>query len=107
MANSKKAGKTPTHPGTSAGRLMPVLLIAGGILLVAVAYFVIRANNQPRSDFVPQVTGSPAISVEPAQIDMGDVTLGTQVRADFVVKNLGDQPLKFSKAPYIEIVEGC
>jgi hypothetical protein len=107
MAQSKKASNKPTQTGSSSGKLLPILLIAGGILLVVVAYFVIRANNQPRSDFVPQVTGAPAISVEPAQIDMGEVALGTPVRADFVIKNMGDQPLKFSKAPYIEIVEGC
>jgi len=86
---------------------MPMLVIAGGILLVATAYFAIRSSNQPQSDFIPQVTGAPAISVQPEQIDMGDVALGTTVQADFVIHNLGDKPLKFTEAPYIEIVEGC
>lgn len=107
MAHSKNTGKKPTSSGSNASRLMPVLIIAGGILLAAAAYFAFRSSNQPQSDFVPQVTGAPAISVEPAQIDMGDVALGTPVRADFVVKNLGDKPLEFSETPYIELVEGC
>ena len=107
MANSKKASKKTARTGSNTGRLIPVLVIAGGILLVAAAYFAIRSSNGPQSDFVPQVTGAPAISVQPEQIDMGDVALGTPVRADFVIKNLGDKPLKFSETPYIELVEGC
>mgnify|MGYP003524562114 CR=1 FL=1 len=107
MANTKKTGKKTTQSESKTSRLMPVLLVAGGILLLAVAYFAIRLSREPQSDFVPQVSGAPAISVEPAQIDMGDVTLGTPVKAEFVIKNLGDKPLKFSDTPYIEIVEGC
>ena len=107
MANSKKAGKKTTRTGSTTGRLTPVLVIAGGILLLAAAYFAIRSSNQPQTDFVPLVTGAPAISVQPEQIDMGEVALGTPVRADFVIMNLGDKPLKFSEEPYIELVEGC
>ena len=107
MANSKKASKKTAQAGSSTSRLLPVLVLAGGILLVAAAYFAIRSSNQPQTDFVPQVTGAPAISVQPEQIDMGEVALGTPVRADFVVQNLGDEPLEFSEAPYIELVEGC
>ena len=107
MANNKKASKKTAQAGFSTSRLLPLLVLAGGILLVAAAYFAIRSSNQPQTDFVPQVTGAPAISVQPEQIDMGDVALGTPVRADFVIKNLGDKPLKFSETPYIELVEGC
>ena len=107
MANTKKAGQKQPQAASGAGRLLPALLVAGGILLVVAAVFFIRSNNRPQTDFVPQVSGAPAISVEPAQIDMGNVALGTPVRADFVITNLGDKPLKFNEAPYIELVEGC
>ena len=107
MANSKKTGKQQAQTTNGLGRAWPVLLIAGGVLLVVLAVFFLRSNDEPQTDFVPQVSGAPAISIEPAQIDMGAVQLGTPVRADFVVKNLGDKPLKFSEDPYIELVEGC
>jgi hypothetical protein len=101
---------------SQANRIWPVALIAGGILLVALAYFALREKNQPtpppvlggaQSDFQPQVTGAPAISVEPQQIDMGEVKLGTSVQASFKVTNTGDKALKFTESPYIELVEGC
>jgi hypothetical protein len=103
MTERKKSGKKPASPG----KQWPLLIVAGGILLVAVAAFVLWAGNRPEPNFTPQVSGAPAISVEPTQIDMGDVKLGTPVKADFLVKNLGDQPLKFTEDPYIELVEGC
>jgi HYDIN/CFA65/VesB-like, Ig-like domain len=107
---NKKTGKSKTS------RIWPVALIAGGILLVALAYFALRDKNQPtpprvlggaKSDFQPQVTGAPAISVEPQQIDLGEVKLGTPVQASFIVTNIGDKALKFIEAPYIELIEGC
>ena len=105
MANkNKKPGKSQAnrmYSPAGSWRGWPVALIAGGILLVALAYFAFRDKNQP------QVTGAPAISVEPRQIDMGEVKLGTPVQASFKVTNTGDQALKFTKDPYIELVEGC
>ena len=110
MSARKKTGKSqPNRMYSPAGswRGWPVVLIAGGILLVALAYFALRDDSQPQSDVQPQVTGAPAISVEPQRIDMGEVKLGTPVKASFVVTNIGDQALKFTEAPYIELVEGC
>ncbi len=33
--------------------------------------------------------------------------LGQTVEVSFQVSNAGDQPLRFSQAPYIEVLEGC
>ena len=103
MTDRNKSRNKPA----SNSKQWPLLIVAGGILLVVVAAVVVWAGNQSEPSFTPQVKGAPAISVEPAQIDMGAVKLGTPVKADFLVKNLGDEPLKFTEDPYIELVEGC
>ena len=33
--------------------------------------------------------------------------LGKTVQVDFKLTNVGDQPLTFTEAPYVEVVEGC
>ncbi len=41
------------------------------------------------------------------QVDLGNVQLGQTVKVSFLVTNVGDQPLRFSDKPYVEVVEGC
>jgi hypothetical protein len=54
-----------------------------------------------------EVKGSPSLKVDQEKIDLGDVKLGKTVEVTFMLTNVGDQPLRFSKAPYIEVAEGC
>jgi hypothetical protein len=54
-----------------------------------------------------EVQGAPKLKLDQPKIDLGDVKLGQTVSASFTVSNVGDQPLKFSEAPYIEVIEGC
>jgi hypothetical protein len=56
---------------------------------------------------VPQVNGQPARQVDKEKVDFGDVKLGQTVEAKFAVTNVGDQPLRFTAKPYIEVIEGC
>jgi hypothetical protein len=78
-----------------------LLLVLGGVLLVVAAllYFANRGGGD--------VSGTPVISVEPASIDYGDQTFGTNLTFDFEVTNKGDGTLRFQEKPYIEILEGC
>jgi hypothetical protein len=81
-------------------------LIAAGVAIIA--FVVIQAassNSTPPP--VPLVTGGPALQVDKEKVDFGDVTLGQTVEAKFEVTNVGDQPLRFTKKPYVEVIEGC
>ncbi len=82
------------------------LIIVAGVALVVVA-LISTSGSQPASTVTPQVNGAPALQVDKEKVDFGDVKLGQTVEAKFEVANVGDQPLLFQEAPYIEVVEGC
>lgn len=107
MASKSSRRKPQNKKGASTNYFWPIVLIGGGILLVALAYFALRDRDQPVIESQPQEGGAPSITVEPSVIEMGDIKLGTPVQAAFTVTNAGDQPLLFSEDPYIELVEGC
>ncbi len=92
-----------------ASRRPPWLWLAVGsalLLLVAGLAFV-WSSDQTDPNFVPEVTGSPRLSVESEVIDEGDVKLNKTIRTTFRLKNVGDQPLKILGEPAVELVEGC
>lgn len=80
------------------------MALAGAAILIIAALFALQ--NKPAS-FTPEVTGSPSLKADKKKVDLGDVKLGQTVQVSFEISNVGDQPLKFSKAPYIEVKEGC
>jgi hypothetical protein len=43
----------------------------------------------------------------PAETDFSDVKLGLTRSISLTVTNVGDEPLQFSEAPYIEVLEEC
>ncbi len=86
--------------------LMPLWLSLAGLVLLLIAGFAIWGNNAQTKANV-EVKGAPRLKVEKEKIDHGDLKLGNQVRDDIRVTNIGDQPLRFTEAPYIEVLEGC
>ncbi len=81
-------------------------VIAAGVALIALVVIqAVTSNSTPPP--APLVTGGPALQVDKENIDFGNVTLGQTVEAKFEVTNVGDQPLRFTKKPYIEVIEGC
>lgn len=82
-----------------------ILLIGGGLVLIIVAVTVL--NKPPQSKAAIEVTGSPSLKVDKEKVDLGNVKLGQTVEVSFQLMNVGDQTLRFSKAPYVEVLEGC
>ena len=80
------------------------MALAGAAILLIAAFFAFQ--KKPTS-FTPEVTGSPSLKADKEKVDLGDVKLGQTVEVSFEIINVGDQPLIFSKAPYIEVKEGC
>jgi len=76
-----------------------------GSLLVLLAAVSLLGGG--RGGAAIEVTGQPRLKVDNDAIDFGDVRLGRTVEATFVLTNVGDQPLRLTQAPYIEVVEGC
>ncbi|MHB0924037.1 MAG: hypothetical protein ACYC3H_08750 [Bellilinea sp.] len=85
----------------------PLWLIISGLALVAVAVVVLLSSGGNKKADI-EVTGAPKLKVEQEVYDYGDVKLGgVPIRTVVKVTNVGDQPLKFKEAPYIEVLEGC
>ena len=80
------------------------MALAGAAILIVVVVFAFQ--KKPTS-FTPEVTGGPSLKADKEKVDLGDVKLGQTVEVSFEIRNVGDQSLKFSKAPYIEVKEGC
>lgn len=81
-------------------RQMPLLVILGGVLILAIALFFLL--NQPSI-----AGGAPKLVADPQEINFGDVKLGQPVLASFTLTNTGTATLRFSQEPYIEVREGC
>ena len=86
----------------------PLLLVLAGIVLIAGAFFAVWRSGQSSGPQVSvEVNGSPSLKVDQDKVDLGDVPLGKTVSVSFELSNTGDQPLRFSQTPYVEVVEGC
>jgi hypothetical protein len=83
----------------------PVLLLVGGLLLVMGA--ILAFNKSPQPTVPIEVNGAPSLKVDQEKVDLGNVKLGQTVQVKFTLTNVGDQNLRFSTAPYVEVVEGC
>lgn len=97
-------------PGTSrrkAQNNFPIwLIVAGVVLLLAVAVWALLSRGSDARTV--EVTGAPGIKVDQEVFDYGDVKLGEKpIRTVVKVTNVGDQTLRFTEKPYVEVLEGC
>ena len=82
--------------------------VLGGLLLIAAAVgLAFGAARKPTGRATPEVTGAPRLKVLQEKVDLGDVKLGRQVQVDVQLANVGDQPLRLSQEPWVEVIEGC
>lgn len=99
--------KTKLPPRKARRKNVPIWLILSGIGLILVAMVVFLSSIGPKKADI-EVTGAPKLKVEQEVYDYGDVKLGgVPIRTVVKVTNVGDQPLRFKEAPYVEVLEGC
>lgn len=79
-----------------------VLVIA--VLGVAAVFAFLQTSSE---NYVPEVVGAPRLVVAQEHFDFGDVPLGQFVEAEFRVRNIGDQTLRLTDQPVVEVREGC
>ena len=84
---------------------LPIIVALAGVALLGLAFWGLRGN--PASNANIEVTGAPSLKADREKVDLGDVKLGKTVEVSFQLTNVGDQALRFTEAPYIEVVEGC
>jgi hypothetical protein len=95
------------YSSNKARKPFPYWLILIGVgLILFVAWAILGSTGQGKAAI--EVTGAPKIKVDKQAFDYGDVKLGgTPIRTVVRVTNVGDQDLKFTEAPYVEVLEGC
>ncbi|MAT43684.1 MAG: hypothetical protein CL609_15210 [Anaerolineaceae bacterium] len=102
---TKKKNKVISKRSQAKQNKNPLFLIAGGILVLLIASLLVF-NNKPEK-YTPEVSGSPSLQVDEELVDLGDVQLGKTVQTSFKISNVGDQELRFTQKPYVEVKEGC
>ena len=85
--------------------LLPLIVALAGVALVGLAFWGLR--SKPSSNANIEVTGAPSLKADRERVDLGDVKLGKTVEVAFQLTNVGDQTLRFTQAPFVEVVEGC
>jgi hypothetical protein len=100
---STKRNSAPTAgPGP-----LPLILALAGLALILLAGWALWSSRSAETSASPQVKGAPRLKVDRDSIDHGKVKLGTPITDEVRVTNVGDQPLRFSRAPYLQVLEGC
>ena len=79
----------------------PWIWVVVGIAVVTGGIFFF---SKPSPDYSG---GTPAISVDRQDIDMGYIKLGEYRTIKIKVTNTGDGVLRFKEQPYLEVVKGC
>ena len=86
----------------------PIWIVLGGLLLIGAAIgLALGASRKPAVRATPEVAGAPRLKASPEKVDLGSLKLGQQVQVDVQLTNTGDQQLRITEAPWVEVVEGC
>lgn len=83
-------------------------LVAIAVVLLGLAGWILtRSSGDTSGDYVPEVSGAPAIEVDETLIDYGDVKYNEPITTVFTVKNVGDKDLKITEQPQVQLLQGC
>jgi hypothetical protein len=98
--------KKNRRQGSSMGVM---LLILGGLFVVGALALALPGRGGPTvvDESRIEVRGQPSLRADPQAIDFGVVPLDTPKTFSFALTNVGDETLRISQDPYIEILEGC
>jgi len=89
-------------------RKVLIAMLAGGLLLIISGGFFAKNALENRADpSLIEVSNQPSLKVDQEMIDYGDVKLNTNLTFALELTNVGDQSLRITDAPYVEVVEGC
>src|SRR5512143_1486217 len=95
----------PRSRGERRSLALPVI-IAGVALILAAAVLLLRQGGGGGGGGVSE-SGSPQITVDQQKVDYGYVKFGETRSIKITVTNTGKGVLRFTKSPYVEVLEGC
>lgn len=86
-------------------RTIPLVVIAIAAV-VGLSYFVSTSVVKPPRPANAGIVG-PKLEVDRTDLDLGNRKLNDPVRAQFTVKNSGDDTLNLAVPKYVNAIEGC
>ncbi len=99
--------KRKTILGFIPKRLWPVVLLVIGALVVTGVVMLISQESARPNGFVPKVSGAPALEVEQPFFELGDMHFNVPANVTYVLRNVGNQPLRILDVPQVKVLEGC
>ncbi len=103
--SQRKYRQNSKKPKVQKRNWVPYLLGLSLVLLAGLVFFVLRKDAPPKAEV--EVTVAPSLRVDQEKIDLGVMKFNQPAEASFQLTNVGDQTLRFSEDPYIEVAEGC
>ena len=88
-------------------RLWPVVVLVIGALVVTGVVLLISQESAPPAGFVPKVSGAPALEVEQPFFELGDMHFNAPANVTYVLRNMGERPLRILEVPQVQVLEGC
>ncbi len=101
-ANRRQA---PRHQQTDRSWL--VFLVAGAVLLVGALFVVLRNSGGSAQALPTNQASGPQLAIDQTEQDLGNFALNQPAHSEFVVKNVGGQPLRILDQPKVEALKGC
>jgi hypothetical protein len=95
----------PRLRGERRSLALPVIIV-GAALILAAAFLMVRQGRGGTGASVSD-SGSPQITVDQQKVDYGYVKFGEMRSIKLTVTNTGKGVLRFTKSPYVEVLEGC
>jgi hypothetical protein len=106
MSSRRFKGRRPARAQADSSP-WPIVFVVGGLALLGLVAFVLFGNNAAAPAAPIEVKGAPHLKVDRQKVNLGDVKLGQTVEVAFKLTNVGDQPLRFTDAPFVEVAAGC
>ena len=106
-ASRRPNKKSKYLPGFIPKRLWPLLVLVIGAFVVGGAALLISQESAPPDGFVPEVSGAPALEVEQPFFELGDMHFNVMANVTYVLRNVGDQPLRILDVPQVQVRQGC
>ena len=103
QARVKRKGADPAPKSPWPFAVMAV----GAVVIIVVGFLALRGGNSSPATNALQATDGARLSVDRTTIDFGKVPLDKMVKAEFKIKNVGNQPLIIKGEPRVELVKGC
>lgn len=115
---SQAKSKRKPAPARNRRSPWPIVLVLGGLLLVAAVIAASLLGGPSQQGQTPgpgspsltitEIERSPEAQIDGLKVDFGQMKMGADVATlRLTLRNSGAKTLQFSQAPYVQLADGC